>query len=76
MSSFTAVVLVCLLSVPPADCDETNAVDVIRTGVSSEIGCDRGWQEVIARGSLREGIGDQLYVKTLCKRRFPPNTPD
>lgn len=68
MASFTAIVLVCLLPVAPDGCDERTAVDVMSTSVASELGCTSGWQEIIARGSLREGLGDKLYLKTLCRR--------
>lgn len=68
MASFTAIVLVCLLPVQPEACDETTALDVMSTSVPSELGCASGWQEIIARGSLREGLGEKLYVRTLCRR--------
>ncbi len=69
MSFFTAVVLVCQLSTTPAStCNENNAIDMISTHVNSELGCSHGWQEMIARGSLKEDIGKDLYVKTLCRR--------
>jgi hypothetical protein len=69
MSFFTAVVLVCQLSTTPAGvCDESNAIDVISTHVESELGCSLGWQEIIARGALKEGLDKDLYVKTLCRR--------
>lgn len=69
MSFFTAVVLVCQLSTtPPAACDEASAIDMISTHVDSELGCARGWQEVIARGSLKEGMDKGYYVKTICRR--------
>jgi hypothetical protein len=69
MTFFTAVVLVCQLSTTPAGlCDESNAVDVVSTHVESELGCAHGWQEVIARGSLKENLDKGFYVKTLCRR--------
>ncbi len=69
MSFFTAVVLVCQMSTTPAAvCDESNAIDVISTHVDSELGCSHGWQEIIARGSLKEDLNKDLYVKTLCRR--------
>lgn len=68
MSAFTAIILVCQLSTPPQACDETHAVDVISTRVENQFACMRGLQEGIARGALREGIGETLYVKTLCRR--------
>jgi hypothetical protein len=71
MAFFTAVVLVCQLSTNPAVvCDESNAIDVISTHVASELGCAHGWQELIARGSLKEDLDKGLYVKTLCRRNL------
>ena len=69
--SFTAILLVCAMPVLPGSCDESNAFDLISTSVASELGCTMGWQELIARGSLREGIGERLYIKTLCRRNGP-----
>jgi hypothetical protein len=68
MSAFTAVILVCQLSTPPQACDEARAVDVISTHVENQFACMHGWQEAVARGALREGVGDTLYIKTLCRR--------
>jgi hypothetical protein len=72
MSPYLALVLVCPLSIAPAACDETTAVDVIKTRVETELGCTRGWQEIIARGSLREGIGRDVYLKTVCRHLLQP----
>jgi hypothetical protein len=66
--SFTAVVLVCAASVPPQACDESRALDAISTRVDNEFGCLRGFQETMARGGLREGLGEGLYLKTECVR--------
>jgi hypothetical protein len=68
MSIFTAVILVCQLSTPAQACDEMSAIDVISTQVENELACMHGAQEVVARGALREGVGDTLYVKTICRR--------
>jgi hypothetical protein len=71
MSFFTAVVLVCQLSTTPAGvCDESNAIDVISTHVESELGCAHGWEEMIARGSLKQDLDKGFYVKTLCRRNL------
>lgn len=67
MTAYSAIVLICQLSVAPSECTETNAVDVIARHVQSELACTQGWQEIIARGGLKEGLGDQFYVKTLCQ---------
>ena len=74
MASFTAVVLVCLLPVQPDACDESTAIDVLSTNVASELGCATGWQEIIARGSLRDGLGEKFYLRTLCRRNGKPKT--
>ena len=76
MTPYVAVVLVCLMSIPPEACAEKNAVDSLSTVVPSELGCSRGWQEIIARGSLREGIGTELYVKSLCRPKFKRSIPE
>ncbi|MCI4680205.1 hypothetical protein K9U39_01230 [Rhodoblastus acidophilus] len=69
MAVFTAVVLFCQLSVPPQNCDETRAIDVISTRVDNQFACLRGLQETMARGALREGLGETVYMKTQCVRR-------
>ena len=66
--SFTAILLICSTPVVPGTCNEASAIDLISTNVASELGCTTGWQELIARGSLREGIGERFYIKTLCRR--------
>lgn len=68
MSGFAAIILVCLKTIAADACDETNAVDVLSTRVDSEIQCTWGWQEVIARGALRDGLGTETYLKTVCRR--------
>jgi hypothetical protein len=73
MTSFQAIILVCLSSTPQQDCAENNAVDIMSTRVSNELGCASGWQEIIARGALKERMGadsaaSETYIKTLCKR--------
>jgi hypothetical protein len=67
MAIYSAIVLICLVSVQPQDCDEKTALDVISIKVSSELGCAVGWQEIIARSSLREGLGKETYLKTVCR---------
>ena len=71
MSTFTAIILVCLSSISPESCDETNAVEIRSTRVASELGCVTGWQEIMARADAAGEIGRTTYVKTLC-RRSPP----
>jgi len=63
---FTAVVLVCPLSVPPQSCDEARAIDVLSVRVETELACTRGFQEIMARGALRDGFGESVYLKTKC----------
>ncbi len=68
MYGFQAIVLICLASTPTPDCGEDNAVVFRSTHVDNELGCTSGWQEIIARGGLRESLKDGAYLKTLCKR--------
>ena len=68
MHVFTAVILVCHLSTPVPACDEMTAVDVISTQAPNELICTHGAQEIVARGALREGVGDTLYVKSICRK--------
>ncbi|WP_147385871.1 hypothetical protein [Oleomonas cavernae] len=67
MASFVAIVLVCLKPVSPEACDEKTAVDYMSTTVSSELHCTMGWQEAIAGTTLRQGIGETTYLKTICR---------
>ena len=75
MDRFVGIILVCMNTVAPAQCDESTAVDVMSTGVNSELDCAMGWQEVVGRSPLREEIGRSAYVKTLCRRSPEPGTP-
>ena len=68
MGSFLAVVLVCSLQVGVDACDEGSAVDVLSVRVDNELGCTMGWQEIIARSAVKDGIGQTTYLKTLCRR--------
>lgn len=68
MSTFTAIILVCLASLSPDLCDESNAVEVRATRVANEIGCVTGWQEIMARADAAREIGRTTYLKTVCRR--------
>lgn len=68
MNGFEAIVLICLATTPTPDCDETNALVVRSVHVDNELGCTNGWQEIIARGGLRESLKDGSFLKTLCHR--------
>ncbi len=68
MSTFTAIILVCLLSLSPEACNEANAVEVRSTRVANELGCATGWQEIMARADAAGEIGRATYIKTLCRR--------
>ena len=68
MTGFQALVLICLASTPTPDCDESNAIVSRSVHVGNELGCTSGWQEIIARGGLRESLKDGSYLKTLCRR--------
>lgn len=68
MDKFVGVILICLSSVSPPDCNEKTAVDVLSNVVASEIDCTQRWQEVVGRSALRDEVGRTAYVKTLCRR--------
>jgi len=68
MDTFIGVILICLTSVSPPDCNEETAVDVLSNKVGSALDCTMGWQEVIGRSALRDEVGRSAYVKTLCRR--------
>ncbi len=68
MEKIVGVILICLTSVAPPDCNEKTAVDVLSNRVASELDCTRGWQEVIGRSALRDEVGRSAYVKTFCRR--------
>lgn len=68
MSSFIAVVLVCAVGIPVESCTEDKASDVHKVRVGNELGCSNGWQEIIARSDVREGVGRTTYLKTECRR--------
>jgi len=65
---FLALILVCPPKVSIAECDETTAVDVLSTRVASEIGCNKGWQEIFARSALKEDLDGGAYLKVICRR--------
>lgn len=71
MTGFAAIILICLSTVPVADCDQSNAVEVRSIRVDNELGCYYGWQEVIARGPQGREVGTETYLKTLCERIKP-----
>jgi hypothetical protein len=68
MDRFVAIILICLSSVPPEDCSEETAADVIANEVPSELGCTSGWQEDVGRSAFGDEIGRTAYVKTECRR--------
>jgi len=74
VDQFVGIILICMNTVAPAQCDETTAVDVMSTGVHNELDCAMGWQEVVGRSPLRDEVGHSAYVKTLCKRSAGPAT--
>ena len=78
MTGFQAIVLVCLASTPREDCADTNALVFKSVHVDNELGCTSGWQEIIARGGLRESLANGNYLKTLCRREkvYDPDKPD
>lgn len=68
MNGFEAVVLICLAGTPTQSCDENAAIVARSVHVNNELGCTNGWQEIIARGGLKESLKDGSYLKTLCRR--------
>ena len=68
MTGFAALVYICALAVPAAECSEATAIDVMQIRVASELACTNGWQEVLARSAFAEGIGRDSYAKTTCRR--------
>jgi hypothetical protein len=72
MNAFLAIVYICALTTPVDSCDEASAQDVLQVRVGSEMACMTGWQEVVARSALAEGVGRDSYLKTRCKRLAIP----
>ncbi len=68
MSGFAAIVLICVAATPVQQCDENSALVLRSTHVNNELGCSTGWEEIIARGGLRESLKGGAYIKTLCRR--------
>ena len=63
---FFIVILVCVLSLPPADCQPATAVEVWPAGAApSLIGCMVNAQLSLAARPL---IAADRYIKTLCQR--------
>jgi hypothetical protein len=68
VSNIVARILVCLGTIAPANCDATNALDVIAGPAStSEIGCGVLSQQMLAIAGM--AISDGQYVKIGCVRR-------
>jgi hypothetical protein len=68
MTVVVARILVCPATIGPADCDATNALDVIAGPPSaSEIGCGTLSQQMLAVAGMT--ISDGQYVKIGCVRR-------
>ena len=68
VQGFQAIVLICLAGTPTQDCAEANAVVYQSIHVDNELGCSTGWEEIIARGGLKESLAGGNYIKTLCRR--------
>ena len=65
---FEVVILVCSVSIAPADCQTDNAIDVIRgPDVANELMCGLHGQAYIASTALSPQSTDE-YVKVQCKR--------
>lgn len=75
MNGFQAIILICLASTPREACGDDSAIVFRSVHVNNELGCTSGWQEIIARGGLRESLKDGAYMKTLCRREKPSPEP-
>ena len=65
---FHVLILVCSISVAPADCQVDNAIDLISgPSVANEIMCGLHGQAYIAQTTLRPVSPDE-YVKLKCLR--------
>lgn len=77
MYGFQAIVLICLATTPREACGDKNAIVFRSVHVNNELGCTSGWQEIIARGGLRESLTNGAYLKTMCLReKVEPDTDD
>jgi hypothetical protein len=63
--------MICLATTPRDACGDENALVFRSIHVDNELGCTSGWQEIIARGGLRESLVNGNYIKTLCRREGP-----
>ena len=68
MPGFQAIILVCLASIPAESCNERTATEVLSKHVDNELACATGWQDVIARSAQSTEVGQQTYVRTLCRK--------
>lgn len=76
MDAFVATILICLNTVPQAECTAETAADVLPKRVLNELGCWAGWQEVIARSALAQDVGQTAYVRMTCRRVRDGGDPD
>lgn len=77
MNGFQAIVMICLSSTPREDCGDKTAVVYQSVHVNNELGCTSGWQEIIARGALRQSLTNDTYLKTACLRdKSEPDSED
>ena len=68
IGAVVARILVCPGTIAPADCDATNAIDVIAgPPTTSEIGCGVLSQQMLAVTGM--AVSDGQYVKIGCVRR-------
>ncbi len=68
MDGFQAIILVCLSTIPSDQCTEETASEVLSIHVANELGCFSGWQDVIARSAQARTIGEDSYIRTVCRR--------
>ncbi len=72
MPGFQAIILVCLATTPVDGCNENTAVEMRSQHVANELKCTQGWQDVIARTPESRDVGQQIYVRTLCRKSDAP----
>lgn len=69
MTTFSALILICSLSVSASDCGPKNAVDKIVVPVTNELQCAIQAQSALAgNGAALAPRPGKEYVKIMCKR--------
>ncbi|QXX74210.1 hypothetical protein MHY1_01020 [Methylovirgula sp. HY1] len=75
MTTFSALILICSLSVSASDCGPKNAVDVIKVPVTNELQCGLMAQSALAgNGAAFAPRPGKEFVKIMCKRNKTKGT--